>query len=188
LCGGLPDLVIINTALIGADPEAVSFIRHNVWSMHRFIGHVNQYLRPVNIQEFETALEHARVLHILNRTNEEKFKQSVFTIYNKKTKKSVNIRLLELVQTVGMDLLQNYIKIYAGIGHKPTELYVEKTKEIVKEFHTIIEYFNMLQEKLFNSLLTFVANNIPFGYKSLQKLLLLVPDLVEIKLNGLIME
>lgn len=147
LCGGLPDLAIINTALIGANPDAVSFIRHNVYAMHRFIGHVNQYLRPVNIQEFETALEHARVLHILNRTNEEKFKQSVFTIYNKKTKKNVNIRLLELVQTVGMDLLQNYIKIYGGIGHKPTDVYVEKTKEIVKEFHTIIEYFNTLQEK-----------------------------------------
>jgi len=147
LCGGLPDLAILNTALIGANPEEVSFIRHNIYAMHRFIGHINQYLRPVTMQEFETALENARVLHILNRTNEEKFKQSVYMIYNKKTKKSVNIRLLELVQTVGMDLLQNYIKIYGGIGHKPTDLYVEKTKEIVKEFHTIIEYFNTLQEK-----------------------------------------
>jgi hypothetical protein len=148
LCGGLPDLVMLNTALIGFSPDTVGFIRHNVYSIHRFIGHIQQYTRPVNIQEFENSLEHARVLHILNRSTEEKFKQSVYMIYTKKSKKSVNVRLLELVQTVGMDLLQNYMKLYTGIGGKPPiDVIIEKTQDIIKEFHTIIEYFNTLQEK-----------------------------------------
>ena len=56
------------------------------------------------------------------------------------------MRLLELVQTVGMDLLQNYMKLY-GLKPAPAVVLLQNTHEIVKEFHTIIEYFNTLQEK-----------------------------------------
>ena len=146
LCGGLPDLANLNVAFIGMEPDLITFIRHNVYAIHRFIGHIQHYIRPVNIQEFENSLERVRVDHILNRSNEERFKKDVFTIYSKKTKKSVNMRLLELVQTVGMDLLQNYMKLY-GLKPAPAVVLLQNTHEIVKEFHTIIEYFNTLQEK-----------------------------------------
>ena len=56
------------------------------------------------------------------------------------------MRLLELVQTVGMDLLQNYMKLYVN-KPAPVGVLMPKTHEIIKEFHTIIEYFNSLQEK-----------------------------------------
>ena len=40
--------------------------------------------------------------------------------------------------------------------------------------------------KKFNSLKTFIASNISFGPKSLEKLVQLIPDIVEIKLNGIL--
>ena len=145
LCGGLPRLDNLNIGYIGMEHDSIVYIRTNIFNMHRFIGHIQHVAMPVNQGAFETNIEHVRILYILNRITDEEFKRKTYEIYAKKDKKNVNVRLLELVQTVGMDILQKYMKLY-----DVTTLHsvlIEKTHEVIREFHAIIEYFNSLQEK-----------------------------------------
>jgi hypothetical protein len=145
LCGGLPRLDNINIGFIGMDQPTIAFIRTNIFNIHRMIGHIQHMTIPTNQGEFENNVESVRVLHILNRITDEEFKRKIYDIYAKKNKKGVNIRLLELVQTVGMDILQKYMKLYdTSILHT---ILLEKTQEVIHEFHAIIEYFNSLQGK-----------------------------------------
>ena len=145
LCGGLPRLDNLNIGYIGMEHDSIVYIRTNIFNMHRLIGHIQHVAMPVNQGAFETNIEHVRILYILNRITDEEFKRKTYDIYAKRNKKNVNVRLLELVQTVGMDILQKYMKLYdVTTLHS---ILLEKTHEVIREFHAIIEYFNSLQEK-----------------------------------------
>jgi len=145
LCGGLPRLDNLNVGFIGMEHQSIVYIRTNIFNIHRLIGHIQHTAMPVNQGAFETNLERVRIDYILNRITDERFKGMIYDVYAKKNKKNVNIRLLELVQTVGMDILQKYMKLFDTTTLHSVLL--EKTHEVIREFHAIIEYFNSLQEK-----------------------------------------
>jgi hypothetical protein len=145
LCGGLPRLDNLNVGFIGMEQQSIVYIRTNIFNIHRLIGHIQHMALPVNQGTFETNLERVRIDYILNRITDELFKRMIYDVYAKKNKKNVNVRLLELVQTVGMDILQKYMKLFDTTTLHSVLL--EKTHEVIREFHAIIEYFNSLQEK-----------------------------------------
>jgi hypothetical protein len=114
--------------------------------MHRMMGHFHYEIQQHNrVNLFEQKLEDAHVQLIIGRMSEAVFRDKIWTIYTKKNKVRVNCRLLETVEMVGTDLLQRYFKSIERRLSTPD--ITELTITTLKEFHTIIDYYNSLQEK-----------------------------------------
>ena len=82
---------------------------------------------------------------MLNRTTEENFRQEIYNINTKRDKAQANIRLLELIETVGTDLFQNYVKLF----DKPItkEILFEKSLDLIEAFIELIRYYEAEMDK-----------------------------------------
>jgi hypothetical protein len=149
MCGGLPNIGILGPILGLYDTKTSEFIRYNINNMHRMIGHFHYEIQQNNrMNLFEQRLEDAHVQLIIGRMTEAVFRDKIWSIYIKKNKVRVNCRLLETVEMVGTDLLQRYFKSIEK-RLSPQDI-TELTITTIKEFHTIIDYYNSLQEKKSN--------------------------------------
>jgi hypothetical protein len=146
VCGGMPDLNRFRycMALI-KDANLQRFITTNVYSIYRYIGHIQTLLNRHIIRNFERSIQDTRVQLILNRITEEDFKNAIFKHYTLKNKRTVNNRLLETVHTVGVDIIQRYCKMYES--QMPEIVIYDITYKLMQEFVGIVDYFNTLQEE-----------------------------------------
>ena len=147
LCGGMPDLGKFRQfmAKLITEKDLHTFITTNTYNIYRFIGHVQHLLRNDITRQFESGIELARIKYILNKTNEKEFKDEVYKNYTLRNKRTVNNRLIDTVNVVGIDIIQRYLKIYDG--NINTEIAYESTYKMIQEYCAIIEYFNGLQEE-----------------------------------------
>ena len=153
LCGGMPDLSKFRAycSLVLHDKDLNRFISTNVYNIYRFIGHIQHVMRNDITRQFETNIEHARIKYILNQTDEATFKEQVYKAYVTRNKRTVNNRLIDTVNVVGVDIIQRYFKSYEstsinGSNITPNQCY-EITYKMMQEYCGIIEYFNGLQEE-----------------------------------------
>jgi hypothetical protein len=149
VCGGLPEIWAMNQLLHRLDSTylpVVRFIQINVFGIHRIIVDVRFRLIDERQQNrFETQLTDSRIRYMLNRTTEEEFRTEIYNINAKRDKVQANIRLLELIETVGTDLFQNYIKVFdRPIGRE--ELYHESCK-LIQEFVELVTYYETELDK-----------------------------------------
>ena len=153
LCGGMPDLgkfrLYCTTQL--HDKDLNKFIATNVYNIYRFIGHIQHIMRNDITRQFETGIELARIKHILNQITEAEFKDQIYKIYTTRNKRTVNNRLIDTVNVVGIDIMQRYIKLYEATsinGSTFLPIYsFEATYKMMQEYCGIIDYFNGLQDE-----------------------------------------
>jgi hypothetical protein len=149
VCGGMPEIWALNQLLQRLDhtyTAIVRFIHLNVYIIHRIIVDVRfQIIDERTHNRFEAQLTDSRIRYMLNRTSEDNFKQEIYNINTKRDKAQSNIRLLELIETVGTDLFQNYVKIF----DKPItkELLFEKSLDLVDAFLELIRYYEAEMDK-----------------------------------------
>jgi len=149
VCGGLPEIWAMNQILHGLDQAflpIVRFIQINVFAIHRIIVDVRfRIIEERNQNRFEPQLTDSRIRYMLNRISEEEFRQEIYTINTKRDKVMANIRLLELIETVGTDLYQNYIKVFDRQITKD-ELFDESCK-LIQQFVELIAYYEGQMDK-----------------------------------------
>jgi hypothetical protein len=117
-----------------------------VYIIHRIIVDVRfQIIDERTHNRFEAQLTDSRIRYMLNRTSEDNFKHEIYNINTKRDKAQANIRLLELIETVGTDLFQNYVKIF----DKPItkELLFEKSLDLVDAFLELLRYYEAEMDK-----------------------------------------
>ena len=152
ICGGLPDMHILQDLIRNLPTgfsNVIQFIRNNVFPIHRIIVETHARIVEFNYRDyFESNLTSARVQFMLNRITDEIFKQQVYVINCKRDKARANIRLLELIETIGTDLLQNFIKQF-DTG-KTINDYFEGTCKLITEFNELIVYYESLRQKKYN--------------------------------------
>jgi hypothetical protein len=149
VCGGLPEIWAMNQLLHRLDSTylpVVRFIQINVFGIHRIIVDVRFRLIDERQQNrFETQLTDSRIRYMLNRSTEEEFRTEIYNINAKRDKVQANIRLLELIETVGTDLFQNYIKVFDRQISRE-ELYHESCK-LIQEFVELVAYYETELDK-----------------------------------------
>ena len=153
ICGGMPDIYILQNDFLKNLPppfkEVVHFIRNSVFSIHRVIVDTRFKVIDFNQRDhFENSLTSSRVQFMLNRITEEEFKQQIYAINCKRDKARSNIRILELVETVGTDLMQNYFKLFDG-DLTPASLF-QGTCKLITEFNELLHYYDTLRVKKFH--------------------------------------
>jgi hypothetical protein len=153
LCGGMPDLgkfrLYCATQINNNDLN--KFITSNVYNIYRFIGHIQHLMRNDITRQFETSIEFVRIKHILNQITEEEFKDQIYKIYTTRNKRTVNNRLMDTVNVVGVDIMQRYFKLYEttsinGTAFLQNHAY-DATYKMMQEYCGIIDYFNGLQDE-----------------------------------------
>ena len=147
LCGGMPTLDKFRSfsVLKIFDKDIQKFITTNAYNIYRFIGHIqNEMRRDIN-RVFEVSIESSRIKLILNRINEDEFKEEVFKHYTLKNKRTVNNRLIDTVNVVGVDIIQRYFKLYDS--HIEVIDAYNATYNLLREYICIIDYFNKLQDE-----------------------------------------
>jgi len=149
VCGGMPEIWALNQLLHRLDPSysmVVKFIQLNLYVIHRIVVDVRfRIIDERTHNRFEAQLTESRIRYMLNRSSEESFKQEVYNINTKRDKAQANIRLLELIETVGTDLFQNYIKLF----DKPItrdDLF-SKSADLVVAFLELIRYYEAEMDK-----------------------------------------
>jgi hypothetical protein len=153
LCGGMPDLgkfrLYCATQINNNDLN--KFITSNVYNIYRFIGHIQHLMRNDITRQFETGIEFVRIKHILNQITEEEFKDQIYKIYTTRNKRTVNNRLMDTVNVVGVDIMQRYFKLYESTSINGTAFLqnhaYEATYKMMQEYCGIIDYFNGLQDE-----------------------------------------
>jgi hypothetical protein len=147
LCGGMPHLDKFRTysALKLHDKDIQKFITTNAYNIYRFVGHIQHIMRTDINRAFEEGVELCRIKLILNRIDEDTFKQQVFKHYTLRNKRTVNNRLLDTLNVVGVDIIQRYFKLYEK-NIEVQEAYLA-THTLIKEYLSIIDYFNKLQDE-----------------------------------------
>ena len=152
ICGGLPDIYILQELLRRLnyiDPTIITFVKSNIFPIHRIIVETRHRIIEFNQHDyFEKDLTSARVLYMLNRITEDIFKEKVYSINGKRDKARANIRLLELVETIGTDLMQNFIKVF-DVKQSNANLF-EETCKLITEFNELISYYETLREKKYH--------------------------------------
>jgi hypothetical protein len=149
VCGGLPEIWAMNQLLHQLDQSflpIVRFIQINVFSIHRIIVDVRfRIIDERAHNRFEPQLTDSRIRYMLNRTSEEEFRQEIYNINTKRDKVQANIRLLELIETVGTDLFQNYIKIFDRPISRDA-LFDESCK-LIQQFVELVAYYEAQMDK-----------------------------------------
>lgn len=149
VCGGLPEIWAMNQLLHRLDQSyllVVRFIQINVFSIHRVIVDVRFRLIDERQQNrFETQLTDSRIRYMLNRISDEEFRTEIYNINAKRDKVQANIRLLELIETVGTDLFQNYVKVFDRPISRE-ELFDESCK-LIQEFVELVTYYEVQLDK-----------------------------------------
>jgi len=149
VCGGMPEIWALNQLLQRFDhtySTVVKFIHLNVYIIHRIIVDVRfQIIDERTHNRFEAQLTDSRIRYMLNRITDDNFKQEIYNINTKRDKAQANVRLLELVETVGTDLFQNYVKIF----DKPItkEILFEKSLDLIQAFIELIRYYEAEMDK-----------------------------------------
>jgi len=147
-CGGIPDINILQHYIRILPPTFLDigrFIHNCVYSMHRIVVDTNFRIGDFNRHEsFETNLAEVRVLYMLNRIDDKEFSKRICMIYQKRDKSRSNIRLLELITTIGTDLIQRYFKMIETISCSSI---FNETCKLIHEFNQLIEYYESLRIK-----------------------------------------
>jgi len=149
VCGGLPEIWAMNQMMHQLDQTflpIVRFIQINVFSIHRIIVDVRFRIIDERAQNrFEPQLTDSRIRYMLNRTSEEEFRQEIYNINTKRDKVQANIRLLELIETIGTDLFQNYIKIFDRPISR--DALFEESCKLIQQFVELVAYYEAQMDK-----------------------------------------
>jgi hypothetical protein len=182
VCGGLPEIWAMNQLLHGLDQSflpIVRFIQINVFAIHRIIVDVRFRIIDERAQNrFEPQLTDSRIRYMLNRSSEEEFRQEIYNINTKRDKVMANIRLLELIETVGTDLYQTYIKIFDRPISKD-ELFQESCK-LIEQFVELIAYYESQMSK---KMILFKQSGITFQIMGLSTPIL-ITDKISVRNYG----
>ena len=167
VCGGIPDIYLLQTEFLRFLPpvfkDVCQFIRNSIYSMHRLLVDTRFKIIDFNQRDhFETNLTTVRIKYMLNRTTEDEFRQQIYNINYKRDKARENIRLLELIQTVGTDLMQNYYKLFEE--NLTTTILFDETCKLINEFNELLSYYETLRLKKFNM---FKQSGVIFNVKQL---------------------
>jgi hypothetical protein len=149
VCGGLPEIWAMNQLLHQLDQTflpIVRFIQINVFSIHRIIVDVRFRIIDERAQNrFDPQLMDSRIRYMLNRTSEEEFRQEIYNINTKRDKVQANIRLLELIETIGTDLFQTYIKIFDRPISR--DALFEESCKLIQQFVELVAYYEAQMDK-----------------------------------------
>jgi hypothetical protein len=182
ICGGMPELWAMNQLLHRLDSSyspVVRFIQVNLYNIHRII--VDARFRIIderNQNRFEPQLTDARIRYMLNRISDEELKQEVYTINTKRDKVQANIRLLELIETIGTDIFQNFVKIFDRQITRD-ELFDEACKVI----HQFVELVNYYETQMDKKMRLFKQSGITFVILGINSPIL-ITDKIQIRLSG----
>jgi hypothetical protein len=177
VCGGLPEIWAMNQLLHGLDQSflpIVRFIQINVFAIHRIIVDVRFRIIDERAQNrFEPQLTDSRIRYMLNRTSEEEFRQEIYNINTKRDKVQANIRLLELIETVGTDLYQTYIKIFDRSLTR--DVLFQESCKLIEQFVELIAYYESQMSK---KMILFKQSGITFQIMGLSTPILITDKIV----------
>ena len=149
VCGGLPEIWAMNQMLHHLDSTylpVVRFIQINVFGIHRIIVDTRyMIIDERRNNRVEAQLTDSRIRFMLNRITDEEFRTEIYTINSKRDKVLANVRLLELIDTVGTDLFQNYVKLFDRPISKE-ELFEESCK-LIHQFDEMVKYYEIQLDK-----------------------------------------
>jgi hypothetical protein len=110
---------------------------------------------------------------MLNRTSEEEFRQEIYNINTKRDKVQANIRLLELIETVGTDLYQTYIKIFDRSLTR--DVLFQESCKLIEQFVELIAYYESQMSK---KMILFKQSGITFQIMGLSTPILITDKIV----------
>ncbi len=183
VCGGMPEIWALNQLLQRFDSSysaVIKFIHLNVYTAHRTIVDVHFRIRDEQANNrYELQLTESRIRYMLNRSTEEEFKQEIYNINTKRDKSSANIRLLELIDTVGTDLFQSYVRLF----DKPItqELLFEESCKLVNSFLELLRYYEGEMDK---KMKLFKQSGVSFQVMGVHDGPLLITDKITIRSYG----
>jgi hypothetical protein len=149
VCGGMPEIWALNQLLQRFDSSyssVIRFIHMNVYTVHRTIVDTHFRIRDEQANNrYELQLTEARIRYMLNRKTDEEFKMEIYNINTKRDKSQANIRLLELIDTVGTDLFQNYIRLFDT--HISKEELFDESCKLINSFLELLLYYEGEMDK-----------------------------------------
>lgn len=155
LCGGIPAIHYIRSKLTYfSEPsfqERNEFITCNLFVIHQFVTHLHyMYMTLIQHNHYQDTLKQLRILYILNRLDEETFKEKIYREHKKNGRTEKRAQLLQMIDNVGTDLLQNYVLVFE---QKNGAVLYTRTCQLIQDFNGIVCYFNEMRSKqnaLFN--------------------------------------
>ena len=149
LCGGIPAIHYIRSKLTYfAEPsfqEKNEFITYNLFTIHQFVTHLHyMYMTLIQHNHYQDTLKQLRILYILNRLDEEAFKEKIYREHKKNGRTQKRAQLLQMIDNVGTDLLQNYVLVFE---QKNSSVLYTRTCQLIADFNGIVCYFNEMRSK-----------------------------------------